>query len=83
MFLKQTLKYQVEASQLTCNNYTKKDSQKINQKATKQLPKFRLDAIALLRVIMTNIKKKKTVKCIGYIGDNCHMGVTKLGVALN
>ena len=51
---------------------TYKDFKKTNQKATKLLHTLRLDALALLRVIMSNMQSN--------IGVNCHMSMTELDV---
>ena len=47
-------------------NYKSKDSQKINKKATKLLSMFWLDALALLRVIMTDTQESSQIY-VGYI----------------
>ena len=50
----------------------KSNSQKINQKAMKLLLIFRLDALALLRVIMTDTQENSQTYTVGYIGVKCH-----------
>ena len=50
---------------------TCKDFKKTNQKATKLLPTLRLDALDLLRVIMSNMQSNI------HVGVNCPMGVTQ------
>ena len=58
-----------------------KDTQKINQKTTKLLLTFLLDALALLRVIMTNIQENSQIYRLcsfiqsNTVGVNCHMGI--------
>ena len=46
-------------------------------------PMFQLNALALLRVITKSMEENSPIiiHCIGYIGVNCHMGATELGVA--
>ena len=59
-------------------NYIK-DSQKINQKATKLLLMFQLDALSLLWVTMTNMQENSQVFRLHTV--NCYVRVTELGVA--
>ena len=69
-------KFQVEASQLMCNNYIAKILRKIvNQKTTNLLLVFQLDALALLRVIMTNMQENSRLYRL--YGVICHTGVGK------
>ena len=72
--LNEAVKTVISSQQYLLQLYSK-DSQK-NQPQLKLLLMFQLDALALLRVIVTNMKK--TVNQIVYIGVNYPVGMTEL-----
>ena len=72
--LNEAVKTVISSQQYLLQLYSK-DSQK-NQPQLKLLLMFQLDALALLRVIVTNMKK--TVNQIVYTGVNYPVGMTEL-----